>query len=48
MSGNYVDYFDTFNFHSAAKKLWHLASNILSDPEMGLQSKTKAERNQWK
>ncbi len=48
MSGNYVDYFDTFNFHSAAKKLWRPGSNILSDPEMGLQTKTKAEKNQWK
>jgi hypothetical protein len=35
MNGKYDDYFDTFNFHSAAK-LWLPYSNILSDRQMRL------------
>jgi hypothetical protein len=46
MNVDYNDYFDNFNFHFTPKQL--PSSNILSDSEMCLQSKTQAKRNQWK
>jgi hypothetical protein len=47
MNVDYDDYFDTFKLHSTPKQQLP-SSNILSDSEMCLQSKTQAKRNQWK